>query len=81
MLEAKGPGYLEHLRAGHPILWRSMEAEFDEQAERQSRSALASGRKVEWHFADAEVAEHFRKRWEGHFANMTLIHTPMPGEP
>ena len=81
MLEAKGPGYLEHLRSDRPIPWHNMEADFDEQAERQSRSALASGRQVEWHFADAEVAEHFRKRWEGRFANMTLIHTPMPGEP
>ncbi len=81
MLEAKGPGYLERLEEQHPVVWASMEAELDEQAKRQSRSALASGHRVEWHFAEAEVADHFRERWQGRFPNLTLIHTPPPDEP
>jgi len=81
MLEAKGPGYLESLEDQHPVVWASMEAELDKQAERQSRSALASGRQVEWHFAEAEVADHFRKRWQDRFPNLALIHTPAPDGP
>ena len=81
MLEANGPGYLERLRENHPIVWRNMKADFDDQAERQSRSALASGRQVEWHFAEEEVADYFRGRWKERFPNLTVIHTPMPSEP
>jgi hypothetical protein len=81
MLEAKGPGYLERLRENHPIVWRNIEVEFDKQADRQSRSALATSRQVEWHFAEEEVANYFRARWQGRFPNLTLIHTPMPSEP
>ena len=81
MLEAKGPGYLEKLRENHPIVWHSMEAEFDDQARRQSRAALADGgRRIEWHFADVEVMEHFRERWGNQFPNITLIHTPPPSD-
>ena len=81
MLEAKGPGYLEKLEEGHPIVWKNIEDEFDDQAKRQSRAAMARGRRVEWHFADVNVMDHFRARWKDRFPNLTLIHTPPPERP
>ena len=43
---------------------------------RQSRTALASGRMVEWHFAEEEVADHFREEWDARYPNVVVIYTP-----
>jgi hypothetical protein len=41
---------------------------------------MAQGRMVEWHFAEEEVADHFRDEWGQDYPNVIVIYTP-PEEP
>jgi hypothetical protein len=79
MLEAKGPGYADKLEENNRFVWPNIEAEQDDQVARQSKAAGASGRMVEWHFAEEEVAEHFRKRWN--YPNVIVRYTPPEAKP
>jgi hypothetical protein len=81
MLEAKGPGYAEHLEGGYPAVWKGFEDKINRQVELQSRSAAASGRNVEWHFAEKEVADYFRPIWANKYPNVIVIYTPPEDEP
>ena len=81
MLEAKGPGYAKHLNGGYPPVWQGFEKKLDRQAVLQWTSAAASGRNVEWHFAEKEVADYFRERWKKDHPNIIVIYTPPEDEP
>jgi restriction endonuclease fold toxin 5 of polymorphic toxin system len=80
MLEAKGPGYAEHLEGGYQAVWDGFEKKLNRQAELQWRSAGAAGRKVEWHFAEKEVADYFRPIWANKYPNIIVIYTPPEAE-
>ena len=80
MLEAKGPNYASKLRENNPFVWPNVEGQINDQVERQSRTAMAQGRMVEWHFAEEEVADHFREEWGADYPNVIVIYTP-PEEP
>jgi hypothetical protein len=73
LLEAKGPGYERLMR--NSFLRNIIIKQFDNLAQRESEAA--GGRIVEWHFAEASVAdwarEHFREKG---FNNIVVIHTP-----
>jgi hypothetical protein len=73
MLEAKGTGYLAMMRKS-PSFWddKIME-DFYEQADHQVTAA--AGRKIEWHFAEKEVADYVRDKFAKRFP-ITVIYTP-----
>jgi hypothetical protein len=76
MLEAKGPNYAGKLEENNPFVWPNIRDQIDGQVERQSRTAMAQGRMVEWHFAEEEVADYFRERWKPKYPNVVVIYTP-----
>jgi len=80
MLEAKGPNYASKLRQDSPYVWPNIEADMKAQVERQSNAAMAAGRKVEWHFAEEDVADYFRPKWS-RYMNVTVIYTPPATKP
>ncbi len=80
MLEAKGPNYASKLRQNSPYVWPNIEADMHAQVKRQSDAANASGRMVEWHFAEQEVADYFRPQWK-RYPNVIVIHTPPTKKP
>jgi hypothetical protein len=81
MLEAKGPNYANKLRQNSQFVWPNIEADMNGQVERQSKAADASGRMVEWHFAEEEVADYFRSDWERKYKNLKVIYTPPATKP
>jgi hypothetical protein len=81
MLEAKGPNYASKLRQNSAFVWPNIEADMNAQVKRQSDAANASGRMVEWHFAEKEVANYFRSDWERKYKNLKVIYTPPATKP
>jgi restriction endonuclease fold toxin 5 of polymorphic toxin system len=81
MLEAKGPNYASKLRQNSPYVWPNIEADMNAQVERQSDAATASGRSIEWHFAEEDVADYFRGDWECKYPNVKVIYTPPAKKP
>jgi hypothetical protein len=76
MLEAKGPGFSDKMDG--PSKWQRWFTggkEMEQQIISQSRAA--TGRQVEWHFAESSVADYFRAfvEQEG-LANIIVRHTP-----
>jgi hypothetical protein len=69
-----------HLEGGYPAVWAGFERKLNRQVELQWRSAAASGRNVEWHFAEEEVADYFRPRW-AKYPNIVVIYTPPEDKP
>jgi hypothetical protein len=74
MLEAKGTGYLEMLERDSDYPWDGVEAKMLDQAKRQLQAA--GDRSIEWHFAEADVADHVRTLFETNKLRITVIHTP-----
>lgn len=72
MLEAKGPGYLKHLREQNRFVWPEIERELNKQAGRQSRAAAAANRRSEWYFAEEPVADYFRERWKSRYPDIAV---------
>jgi hypothetical protein len=75
MIEAKGPGYLKRMiDSNHWDDWYDGDQDIEEQLARQSRAA--AGRQVEWHFAEEQVADYFRRYAKDKFPNITIYYTP-----
>jgi YD repeat-containing protein len=73
MLEAKGPGYERLMR--YSFIWNRVQKTFDTRARRQS--AAAGERRVEWHFAEENVADRVREHFrEIGLDNVDVIYTP-----
>ncbi len=78
MLEAKGSGYLKMMT--DPNNWFKWYRGVDvikDQIERQSRAAI--GRDVDWHFAEEQTADYFRRyvaSMPGKFSNIHVYYTP-----
>jgi hypothetical protein len=62
LLEVKGPGYRELLKKMHGKPWFEGIEEMIDQAKRQSRAANETP--VQWHFAEREVADIMRIRFQ-----------------
>jgi restriction endonuclease fold toxin 5 of polymorphic toxin system len=80
MLEAKSTGYLAMMR-DKPFFWREiMMPKIYKQAENQVTAA--AGRPIEWHFAEKEVADYVRAKFESRRLPITVIYTPpLPRSP
>lgn len=78
MGDAKGPGYAKFMiSADGWYEWYDGEDEIKDQMARQSRAAV--GRQVEWHFAEEDVADHFRRYVEANrdkLPNIQVFYTP-----
>lgn len=75
MLEAKGPGYLEHLlRNPAKYPWLRMQSDMLDQASRQV--AAAGDRTIEWHFAEEGVADYMRTLFAKRRFKILVIYTP-----
>jgi hypothetical protein len=76
MLEAKGPGFADKMVLPHDWEeWFTGDEEIEAQMKRQA--IAATGRMVEWHFAERAVADFFRKFAEDkELTNILVIYTP-----
>jgi hypothetical protein len=46
----------------------------------RAQSEAATGRAIEWHFAEQPVADYFRKAFaDNNWSNITVIYTPYAG--
>lgn len=59
LLEAKGPGYLDFFKKGNPQEWFQGVEKMIDQAQRQVDAA--PGIRIQWHFAEKDVADFIRK--------------------
>ena len=59
MIEVKGPGYLDMMQQKTLMPWAGVVWEWLDQAKRQVQAA--GPRKIEWYFAEKEVADYARK--------------------
>ena len=79
MLEAKN-AYLHFMIGGPSTKWiwdNKIEPDMINQAEDQSIAAEATGRRVEWYFAEKPVADYFRERFaKKDLANITVFYEP-----
>jgi hypothetical protein len=74
MIEAKGPGYL-YLYTEKRSLWNAkIEPRLIAQARRQVYAA--NGRKIEWYFAEKEMADLFRQKFLEEEINITVVYAP-----
>jgi hypothetical protein len=76
MLEAKGPGYADKMDGPNDWQeWYTGAKDIGDQMKRQATAA--TGRMVEWHFAEKPVADFFRKFTEKNkLTNIVVIFTP-----
>jgi Restriction endonuclease fold toxin 5 len=76
MLEAKGPGFANKMDG--PRNWQDWftgDEKIEEQMERQA--GAATGRMVEWHFAEPSVADYFGVfAKENKMTNIVVLYTP-----
>lgn len=84
LLEAKGPSYgkFVSLYEDRGKTWADgpMISNIN-QAQIQRRMAQLHGRRLEWHFAEKEAADAFRKRLAtSGIDGIVVIHTPYPGK-
>jgi hypothetical protein len=80
MLEAKGPGFADKMLG--PDIWPDWYRFVQETKDQMKRQYVAaSGRTVEWHFAEQPVAKFFRRYADDNgFTNIIVIYTP-PDQP
>jgi len=77
LLEAKGPGY-EWALSQNGEFFPNFDGEEQLHEQIQRQSASAGARVVEWHFAEARVAQNIESFVTEHgFKNLVILHTPM----
>ena len=76
MLEAKGPGYADKMIGSNE--WSEWYIGVGSiKTQMRNQSDAAAGRKVQWHFAEPESAQYFRKYAEDkELMNVQVIYTP-----
>ena len=76
MAEAKGEGLEDLFRGRNRYAWdEGVERKFIMQAEAQVRAA--KGRPIVWHFANEQIAAHFREIFAERFPSIIVVWTPM----
>jgi hypothetical protein len=74
MLEAKGTGYLAMMRKSKSFWDDKIMEDFYEQADHQITAA--AGRRIEWHFAEKDVADYVRAKFAREEFPIAVIYTP-----
>jgi restriction endonuclease fold toxin 5 of polymorphic toxin system len=78
MLEAKGPGYSKMLHEDSDMPWKGVEQRMIKQACDQLDAA--GTRKIEWYFAEKDVADHVKGVFEREGIAVKVIDKKMPGQ-